>query len=127
MKEKNTKMLVEKAVALLVDIYSNADEDGDRLLEAINILGEALKNLAKSAWIAVEDELPELGENVLVCNKENPADMWFCHRADPKETITDKHGFASRMAWEEITHWRRIDKLEKENCVQNHHDGPDSQ
>lgn len=46
-------------------------------------------------------------------DKENPEGMWICHRASPKVTVTDKHGFASRMAWEEITHWRRIEKMEE--------------
>lgn len=46
-------------------------------------------------------------------DKENPGGMWICHRASPKVVVTDKHGFASRMAWEEITHWRRIEKMEE--------------
>lgn len=112
MDKNNLKILVEKAINLLVDIYSNGDDDGERILQAIDILSDASKSLSASAWVSVEDDLPELEETVVVCNKENPADMWFCHRADPKQVITDKHGFANRFEWEKITHWQRIKELE---------------
>ena len=89
------------------------DGEIERLLDVRHKINETLEELSTPDWISVEDELPKLGEDVLVCNKENPGDMWFCHRTSPKDSVTDKHGFASRMAWEEITHWRRIEKLEE--------------
>ena len=57
-------------------------------------------------WIDCNDELPEFGVEVLVCNKYDPENFWFSIRTDRG----NEHGFHNPST-ESITHWMYVPKL----------------
>lgn len=113
---EKAKELIRKVIANNVDSLEFGDDKHNAPLRKANsLLSDALLELSRFDWISVEKELPDLNEPVIVCNKENPNDLWFSHRADSTKVITDKNGFANRMEIEEITHWHRIENLKTKN------------
>lgn len=107
MDKKKVKELIQKAKHLaILRKYENRQT---YLNNCICRLEEALKELQKSDWVSVEDELPPYEEDVLVCNEKEPSDMWFGHRTSDRRVIVDEHEFAK--GYKTITHWRKIDKL----------------
>lgn len=85
--------------------------------DAKECFNEAIKELSKSDWISVEEELPPYDEEVLVCDinaTENWDEPWICYRSKDEcyRRIMDKHEFVT-VRLGEITHWRRIEKLEE--------------
>lgn len=82
-----------------------------------NICREAIKELSKSDWVSVEDELPPCEEEVLVRDinaRGGWSKPWICYRSknESYRHITDKHKFVTTRLGE-ITHWRPIEKLEE--------------
>lgn len=71
---------------------------------------EALRELDKTDWVSVEDDLPPFQEAVLACNQNDPEDVFFCHRSDCEKVDKDKYGFCNYLH-APITHWRKIEYL----------------
>ena len=61
-----------------------------------------------SLWIASEDSLPPLQEDVIVYSELLSYSMG--HRTDDPDVITDKYGFTSFIG-EEVKYWMRIPPL----------------
>ena len=101
MDKKKVKELIEQAI-----IWSRQANQ----YSVISNLEEALKELNKSDWVSVEDGLPDYEEDVLVCNENEPSDMWFGHRTSDRRVVVDENEFAK--GYGTITHWHKIDKLE---------------
>ena len=112
-------MSKEKAIELIqgvindnIDNISFGDIKHNKLLRTTNaFLRCVLTELRKSDWVSVEEELPPYDEEVLVCNENEPSDMWFGHRTSDRRVVVDEHEFAK--GYGTITHWRKIDKLEE--------------
>lgn len=84
--------------------------------KAKNCFEEALNELQKSDWVSVKKELPPYDEEVLVCDINAMGAWgkpWICYRSKDEcyRHITDKRKFVTTRLGE-ITHWRKIDKLE---------------
>lgn len=80
----------------------------------ISNLEEALKELNKSDWVSVEDELPPYDKVVWVTSKMSPDNVFKNKRVECATVPKDNNGFIilwkGRMA--SITHWKPIEKLE---------------
>lgn len=103
--------LIEDTILMVDTIEGFDDGDTEQLSNVMRKLNDALEEIHKSDWVSVEDELPEYGENVLVCNEKEPSDMWFGHRTSDRRVVVDEHEFAK--GYGTITHWHKIDKLEE--------------
>lgn len=108
MDKKKVKEYIKKAIDCII-----TEKDP---VNAIDALIEADIELSKSDWVSVENGLPEYMEKVWVTDKEHRDFVWISHRENgdtPKRL--DDNGFP---AWQHhypyynITHWRKIDKLE---------------
>lgn len=81
----------------------------------ISNLEEALKELNKSDWVSVEDELPPYDKVVWVTSKMSPNNVFKNRRVECTTVPKDSNGFIilwkGRMA--SITHWKPIEKLEE--------------
>lgn len=81
----------------------------------ISNLEEALKELNKSDWVSVEDELPPYDKVVWVTSKMSPDNVLKNKRVECATVPKDSNGFIilwkGRMA--SITHWKPIEKLEE--------------
>lgn len=81
----------------------------------ISNLEEALKELNKSDWVSVEDELPPYDKVVWVTSKMSPDNVFKNKRVECATVPKDSNGFI--ILWEgrmaRITHWKPIDKLEE--------------
>jgi hypothetical protein len=81
----------------------------------ISNLEEALKELNKSDWVSVEDELPPYDKVVWVTSKMSPDNVFKNKRVECATVPKDSNGFIilwkGRMA--SITHWKPIEKLEE--------------
>lgn len=99
MDKKKIKELIEKAI-----FYMN---EGAIYTSEIT-LNEALKELSKSDWISVEDELPPYGESVLTTNENDPDVVIKTSRKECEGCNIDKNGF---LDYFEVTHWKHIEKL----------------
>ena len=81
----------------------------------ISNLEEALKELNKSDWVSVEDELPPYDKVVWVTSKMSPDNVFKNKRVECATVPNDSNGFIilwkGRMA--SITHWKPIEKLEE--------------
>lgn len=107
------KKKVEKLIEKTIRFTKVTDDDyiqGNVKSYIINTLQVVLKEISKSDWVSVEDGLPPYEEDVLVCNEDEPSDIWFGHRTPDRRVIVDEHEFAK--GYGTITHWRKIDKLE---------------
>lgn len=82
------------------------------LNNCIRCLKEALEELSKSDWISVDERLPEFDEDVWIRSKKSPKNVGTAYRHKECEGGygSDKYGFPSEL---EVTHWRKIDKLEE--------------
>lgn len=85
--------------------------------DAKECFNEAIKELSKSDWISVDKELPPYDEEVLVCDINATGAWgkpWICYRSKDEcyRYTTDKRKFVTTRLGE-ITHWRRIEKLEE--------------
>lgn len=106
MDKKKVKELIEQAI-----IWSRQANQ----YSVISNLEEALKELNKSDWVSVEDELPPYDKVVWVTSKMSPDNVFKNKRVECTTVPKDSNGFIilwkGRMA--RITHWRPIDKLEE--------------
>lgn len=111
----------KKVKELSLDVLTNIKEAISRTDDVL--LSLTLANIAskialigvevnKSDWVSVADELPPYEEDVLVCNKNEPDEIWFSHRTKESWVETDKKGFTKPLNCFPITHFRKIDKLE---------------
>lgn len=62
-------------------------------------------------WQDVDDNLPEYEEDVLVCDKRNPQEMWFTHRSANPKVLRDKNDFCE-IPDSRVTHWMRVKQVE---------------
>ena len=113
MDKKKVKELMEQILKYCDQCYNPnwQPKSFKEFVKLGNLCREAIKELQKSDWVSVEDELPPYEEDVLVCNEKEPSDMWFGHRTSDRRVIVDEHEFAK--GYGTITHWRKIDKLEE--------------
>lgn len=106
MDKKKVKELIEQAI-----IWSRQANQ----YSVISNLEEALKELNKSDWVSVEDELPPYDKVVWVTSKMSPDNVFKNKRVECATVPKDSNGFIilwkGRMA--RITHWKPIDKLEE--------------
>lgn len=105
MDKKKVKELIEQAI-----IWSRQANQ----YSVISNLEEALKELNKSDWVSVEDELPPYDKVVWVTSKMSPDNVFKNKRVECATVPKDSNGFIilwkGRMA--SITHWKPIEKLE---------------
>ena len=106
MDKKKVKELIEQAI-----IWSRQANQ----YSVISNLEEALKELNKSDWVSVEDELPPYDKVVWVTSKMSPDNVFKNKRVECTTVPKDSNGFIilwkGRMA--SITHWKPIEKLEE--------------
>ncbi len=106
MDKKKVKELIEQAI-----IWSRQANQ----YSVISNLEEALKELNKSDWGSVEDELPPYDKVVWVTSKMSPDNVFKNKRVECATVPKDSNGFIilwkGRMA--SITHWKPIEKLEE--------------
>ena len=106
MDKKKVKELIEQAI-----IWSRQANQ----YSVISNLEEALKELNKSDWVSVEDELPPYDKVVWVTSKMSPDNVFKNRRVECATVTKDSNGFIilwkGRMA--SITHWKPIEKLEE--------------
>lgn len=106
MDKKKVEELIEQAI--IWSRYANQHS-------VISNLEEALKELNKSDWVSVEDELPPYDKVVWVTSKMSPDNVFKNRRVE--STTVPKDGNDFIILWEgrmvRITHWKPIDKLEE--------------
>lgn len=105
MDKKKIKELIEKAI-----FYMNEGA----IYTSETTLNEALKELSKSDWISVEDELPPYCKNVLViAGNYNVATYVTCRVRSHRSNELDKNNFIKQFPFMgmDITHWKHIEKL----------------
>ncbi len=106
MDKKKVEELIEQAI-----IWSRQANQ----YSVISNLEEALKELNKSDWVSVEDELPPYDKVVWVTSKMSPDNVFKNKRVECATVPKDSNGFIilwkGRMA--SITHWKPIEKLEE--------------
>lgn len=106
MDKKKVKELIEQAI-----VWSRQANQ----YSVISNLEEALKELNKSDWVSVEDELPPYDKVVWVTSKMSPDNVFKNKRVECATVPKDSNGFIilwkGRMA--SITHWKPIEKLEE--------------
>lgn len=106
MDKKKVKELIEQAI-----IWSRQANQ----YSVISNLEEALKELNKSDWVSVEDELPPYDKVVWVTSKMSSDNVFKNKRVECATVPKDSNGFIilwkGRMA--SITHWKPIEKLEE--------------
>ena len=105
MDKKKIKELIEKAIFCMNEgaIYTSE-----------TTLNEALKELSKSDWVSVEDELPPYCKNVLViAGNYNVATYVTCRVRSHRSNELDKNNFIKQFPFMgmDITHWKHIEKL----------------
>ena len=105
MDKKKVEELIEQAI--IWSRYANQHS-------VISNLEEALKELNKSDWVSVEDELPPYDKVVWVTSKMSPDNVFKNRRVESTTVPKDDNDFIilwkGRMA--RITHWKPIKKLE---------------
>jgi len=102
MDKKKVTELIEQAI--IWSRYANQHS-------VISNLEEALKELNKPDWVSVEDELPPYNENVEVCSKVKPTEVWIDSR-DKYINVGNSFRY-NKLYGNIITHWKPIDKLEE--------------
>lgn len=105
MDKKKVEELIEQAI--IWSRYANQHS-------VISNLEEALKELNKSDWVSVEDELPPYDKVVWVTSKMSPDNVFKNRRVESTTVPKDDNDFI--ILWEgrmaRITHWKPIKKLE---------------
>lgn len=108
MDKKKVKEYIKKAIDCII-----TEKDP---VNAIDALIEADIELSKSDWVSVENGLPEYMEKVWVTDKEHRDFVWISHRenGDTPKRLDDNgfHAWQHHYPYYNITHWRKIDKLE---------------
>lgn len=117
MDKKKVKELLEQILNYCYQGYdpywqSKSIAEFTKLGNISRISREAIKELSKSDWVSVEDDLPDYDEVVLVTDEDNPDDMWFGHRTADRSVVVDEHEFAK--GYGTITHWQRVEPLKRE-------------
>lgn len=102
MDKKKVTELIEQAI--IWSRYANQHS-------VISNLEEALKELNKPDWVSVEDELPPYNEDVEVCSKVKPTEVWIDSR-DKYINVGNSFRY-NKLYGNIITHWKPIDKLEE--------------
>lgn len=100
MDKKKVKEMIEDAIFRLT--VSRADE------HTIQMLDSLLRELFKSDWISVKDELPPYEKTVLVCNENDPTGAWFCHRSCNPHDGTHEDDWCNPYPVA-ITHWQEVE------------------
>lgn len=107
MNKKKVKEYIKKAIDCII-----TEKDP---VNAIDALIEADRELSKSDWISVEDELPEYDKEVFVTSKMSPDTIFKDRRVECTAFPKDSNDFI--ILWEgrmaRITHWKPIEKLEE--------------
>lgn len=107
MNKKKVKEYIKKAIDCII-----TEKDP---VNAIDALIEADRELSKSDWISVEDELPEYDKEVFVTSKMSPDTIFKDRRVECTAFLKDSNDFI--ILWEgrmaRITHWKPIEKLEE--------------
>ena len=105
-KKKVTELIQEAKHLAILRKYENRQT---YLNNCICRLEEALKELNKSDWVSVEDELPPYNENVEVCSKVKPTEVWTDSR-DKYINVGNSFRY-NKLYGNIITHWKPIEKL----------------
>ena len=112
MDKKKVKELVEQIQKYCDQAYSPnwQPKSFKEFIKLGNICREAIKEINKSDWVSVEDGLPPYNENVEVCSKVKPTEVWI----DSRDKYIDVgNSFRYNMLYGNIiTHWKPIEMLE---------------
>ena len=109
MDKKKVKELIEKTIRF-TKVTDDDYIQGNVKSHIINTLQVALKELSRSDWVSVEDGLPPYNEDVEVCSKVKPTEVWI----DSRDKYIDVgNSFRYNKLYSNIiTHWKPIKKLE---------------
>lgn len=114
MDKKKVEELIEKTIRF-TKVTDDDYIQGNVKSHIINTLQVALKEISKSDWVSVEDELPPYDKVVWVTSKMSPDNVFKNRRVE--STTVPKDGNDFIILWEgrmnRITHWKPIDKLEE--------------
>ena len=114
MDKKKVEKLIEKAIRF-TKVTDDDYIQGNVKSHIINTLQVALKEISKSDWVSVEDELPPYDKVVWVTSKMSPDNVFKNRRVE--STAVPKDGNDFIILWEgrmvRITHWKPIEKLEE--------------
>lgn len=116
MDKKTVKELIEQIQKYCDQAYSPnwQPKSFEEFVKLGNICREAIKEIDKSDWVSVEDELPPYGEEVFVTSKMAPDNVFKNRRVECTTVPKDGNDFI--ILWEgrmvRITHWKPIEKLE---------------
>lgn len=113
MDKKKVEELIEQIQKYCDQAYSPnwQPKSFEEFVKLGNICREAIKELSKSDWVSVEDELPPYNENVEVCSKVKPTEVWIDSR-DKYIDVGNSFRY-NKLYGNIITHWKPIDKLEE--------------
>lgn len=113
MDKKKVEELIEKTIRF-TKVTDDDYIQGNVKSHIINTLQVALKEISKSDWVSVEDELPPYDKVVWVTSKMSPDNVFKNRRVESTTVPKDDNDFI--ILWEgrmaRITHWKPIDKLE---------------
>lgn len=113
MDKKKVEELIEKTIRF-TKVTDDDYIQGNVKSHIINTLQVALKEISKSDWVSIEDELPPYDKVVWVTSKMSPDNVFKNRRVESTTVPKDDNDFIilweGRMAC--ITHWKPIDKLE---------------
>lgn len=110
MDKKKVKELIEKTIRF-TKVTDDDYIQGNVKSHIINTLQVALKELSRSDWVSVEDELPPYNEDVEVCSKVKPTEVWIDSR-DKYINVGNSFRY-NKLYGNIITHWKPIEKLEE--------------
>ena len=114
MDKKKIEELIEKTIRF-TKVTDDDYIQGNVKSHIINTLQVALKEISKSDWVSVEDELPPYDKVVWVTSKMSPDNVFKNIRVE--STTVPKDGNDFIILWEgrmaRITHWKPIEKLEE--------------
>lgn len=114
MDKKKVEELIEKTIRF-TKVTDDDYIQGNVKSHIINTLQVALKEISKSDYVSVEDELPPYDKVVWVTSKMAPDNVFKNRRVECATVTKDSNGFIilwkGRMA--SITHWKPIEKLEE--------------
>lgn len=113
MDKKKVKELIEQIQKYCDQAYSPnwQPKSFEEFVKLGNICREAIKELSKSDWVSVEDGLPPYNENVEVCSKVKPTEVWIDSR-DKYINVGNSFRY-NKLYGNIITHWKPIEKLEE--------------
>jgi hypothetical protein len=112
MDKKKVIELIQSVINENTDNISFGDDRHNEHLRTANaVLRCVLLELRKSDWVSVEDELPPYNENVEVCSKVKPTEVWIDSR-DKYINVGNSFRY-NKLYGNIITHWKPIEKLEE--------------